>query len=149
MKATVILCILLQATVLSFAGISYGGDRDSITYYSDDIQIAMNADFLWRSVRAAGYSDGLIYMLMVNGLQIYDAGIDMTDPRPVSRVIIDQVPSDMRIDSDLGVLFDREGNLALLDLSESTQPVHAGAIDIEDSIFDYRSRSSVGSLKTQ
>ena len=64
--------LLPLAALIALTLLLASGDARDAEVYSPNLKTSLQSDFLWRSVRDVQYQNGLIYLLMVNGLQVYD-----------------------------------------------------------------------------
>jgi len=119
-------------------------DAREVETYSPNLRVSLESDFLWRSVRDVQYQNGLIYLLMVNGLQIYDGGVDFISPQLVSQLSLDYLYVDLKVNGETADLLTRDGLLTIADISHSDVPLELGSVKLADTVFDFVSSEIAG-----
>ncbi|MBU1320051.1 MAG: T9SS type A sorting domain-containing protein [candidate division Zixibacteria bacterium] len=119
-------------------------DAREVETFSPNLRVSLESDFLWRSVRDVQYQNGLIYLLMVNGLQIYDGGVDFIAPQLVSQLSLDYPYVNMIVGGNNADLLTRDGLLTIADISHSDMPLKLGSVRLADTVFDYVSSEVAG-----
>lgn len=117
---------------------------DTPLNFSDRINVHFESDILWRTVFDAKYDRGLIFLLMVNGLQVYDGGVDFVNPSFVSQLSLDYAYDHFEMSGDHGAVYTSDGRIAFIDIADRDDMRLSGHVSLNDTIFDYVMYDSVG-----
>ncbi len=112
--------------------------------FSDKISVHFESDLLWRTVYDAKHDKGTIFLLMVNGLQAYDGGVDFVNPSFVSQLRLDEAYDHLELAGDHGAVYTSDGRIAFVDIADLHDIRLSGTIDVNDTLFDYAMYDSAG-----
>lgn len=113
---------------------------------SDEISLSRSSQFLWKTVKDVKYQGGYVYLLMINGLQIYHGGIDFSTPELVKQLEFDNTYNDLHVEGDFAVLISRYGLMSFVDISQPEAAVRTFDLQIADTVFDYVTYEDYGYL---
>jgi len=136
--------LLLLAISVVLAGLSATANARPIESYSPELKVTLQSDFLWRYVRDVDCQNELVYLLMVNGLQVYDGGVDFVSPELVSQLSLEYPYVDFSIRGETASLLTRQGLMTFADISDPRSMSTLGSVKLADTVFDYVSTGAVG-----
>jgi hypothetical protein len=112
--------------------------------FSDRISVHFESDILWRTVYDAKHERGMIFLLMANGLQVYDGGVDFVNPSFVSQLRFDVVYDHLELAGDHGAVYTSDGRIAFVDITDPHDMRLNGHVHVTDTLFDYAMYDSAG-----
>lgn len=111
---------------------------------SPDFSLSPVSDFLWRSVQDVQYSGGSIYVLLANGIHVYDPGVDFLSPQLIARYRLDDRYEELHMGDSIAMVLSQSGAISWVDLSQPGGEQPEEAMPIADTVYDYASHESIG-----
>ena len=136
--------ILSVVAALIVTGFSASFAADYPTDFGDRISIQFESDILWRTVLDVRHEKGMIFLLMPNGIQVYDGGVDFVNPSFVSQLKLDERYNHLKLSDGAGAVYSNDGRIAFVDITDSYEMSMHGTVDVNDTLFDYIMYDSVG-----
>jgi len=144
MRALRLISLALLIAITSIGVPSSTAEAIEITNYSQDLNISLLSDFLWRFVKDVQYQDGLIYLLTERGLLVYDGHVDFISPRLLSQFGLDYSCRSLDVKGPVAVLYSGIDRMTFLDIANPEEIREIFHVEVGDTIFDYSSAGTAG-----
>ncbi len=133
-----------MVAVLIVTGFYILSAADAHTGFNDRISIQFDSDILWRTVLDTRHEKGMIFLLMPNGIQVYDGGVDFVNPSLVSQLKLDGRYDRLELFAGNGAAYSSDGRIVFVDVSDPYEMKMRGNVDVNDTIFDYVMYNGIG-----